>query len=84
MKDTTQFVIWLDGFISACGDSLNEEQTSKIKEKLNKIFVHEAGNDTTDENLHFGKFTSEIPPSYDARTLMVKLDIVVKTIIEWD
>jgi len=36
------FVIWLDGFIEACGPTLNPEQTSIVKSKLNGLFVHEA------------------------------------------
>ena len=36
------FVIWLDGFIEACGPTLNSEQTLIVKSKLNSLFVHEA------------------------------------------
>lgn len=36
------FVIWLSGFLEACGDSLSETQTKVIIDKLNGIFEHEA------------------------------------------
>ena len=36
------FVIWLDGFMEACGPELNEKQTNIIKDKLNGLFEHEA------------------------------------------
>ena len=36
------FVMWLDGFMDACGASLNENQTNTIKDKLNSLFEHEA------------------------------------------
>lgn len=36
------FVIWLDGFMEACGPKLNEEQTLVVKNKLNDLFEHEA------------------------------------------
>jgi hypothetical protein len=36
------FVIWLDGYMQACGPVLNEEQTKAVKDKLNGLFEHEA------------------------------------------
>lgn len=42
METTKLFVIWLDGFLEACGNELNENQTKIIKSKLNDIFHHEA------------------------------------------
>ena len=36
------FVIWLDGYMLACGPVLNEEQTNIVKDKLNGLFEHEA------------------------------------------
>jgi hypothetical protein len=29
-----QFVLWLKGFLEACGDSVNPEQTAVVKENL--------------------------------------------------
>ena len=42
MDKLKQFVIWLDGFMQACGPELNEQQTSIVKNKLNGLFEHEA------------------------------------------
>lgn len=42
MEKTKNFVIWLDGYLDACGSKLNQKQTEKVKEKLNNIFEHEA------------------------------------------
>ena len=36
------FVIWLSGYMDACGKSLNEEQTKVVQDKLNNLFEHEA------------------------------------------
>jgi hypothetical protein len=43
MEKAKNFIVWLDGFLSACdSDKLNEKQTKIIKDKLNNIFEHEA------------------------------------------
>lgn len=42
MDKIKQFVIWLDGFMEACGPKLNIEQTLIVKNKLNDLFEHEA------------------------------------------
>ena len=39
---TQNFVIWLDGFLEACGGTPTTDQTTKIKSKLNDIFDHVA------------------------------------------
>lgn len=36
------FVIWLNGYMEACGNQLNEEQTKTIKAKLDGLFEHVA------------------------------------------
>ncbi len=36
------FVVWLDGYMEACGQQLNEEQTSVVKNKLDGLFEHVA------------------------------------------
>jgi hypothetical protein len=36
------FVIWLDGYIEACGTELNIHQTNVVRNKLNDLFQHEA------------------------------------------
>ena len=36
------FVIWLDGYIEACGPELNIHQTNVVRNKLNDLFEHEA------------------------------------------
>lgn len=36
------FVIWLSGYLEACGEKLSELQTEVIKNKLNDLFHHEA------------------------------------------
>lgn len=52
------FVIWLGGYMDACGPQLNEEQTAVIKAKLDAIFIHEAGH--VEEPTVLG-----LPSSYD-------------------
>lgn len=42
METTKLFVMWLDGFLEACGNELNEAQTKVVKDKLNSLFHHEA------------------------------------------
>ncbi len=42
MDKSKLFVVWLNGFLEACGPELNEEQTNTIKDKLNGLFEHEA------------------------------------------
>ena len=42
MDKTKNFVIWLDGYLDACGSKLDSKQTEKVKQKLNDIFEHEA------------------------------------------
>lgn len=36
------FIIWLSGYLDACDKELSESQTQTIKDKLNKLFYHEA------------------------------------------
>ena len=36
------FVIWLDGYMAACGPVMTEDQTSVVKDKLNNLFEHVA------------------------------------------
>lgn len=42
MNKLQGFVMWLDGFLAATGDSLSAAQTNTIKRKLNDLFEHEA------------------------------------------
>jgi hypothetical protein len=42
MNKLQTFVVWLDGFLAAAGDSLTVDQTNTIKKKLNGLFEHEA------------------------------------------
>lgn len=42
MEKTKNFVIWLDGFLEACGSTPTKEQVGKIKSRLNEIFEHVA------------------------------------------
>ena len=42
MNKLQTFVIWLDGFLDATGPQLTTEQTTTVKNKLNKIFEHVA------------------------------------------
>lgn len=42
MEETKNFVIWLDGFLEACGPTPTKEQVEKIKSRLNGIFEHVA------------------------------------------
>jgi hypothetical protein len=42
MDKGKQFIVWLDGFFEACGSTLNEEQTTIVKNKLDSIFDHSA------------------------------------------
>jgi len=48
MDKAKNFAIWLDGFLDG-RETLNEEQTLKVKEKLNGIFDHEAMDNLSDE-----------------------------------
>ena len=36
------FVIWLDGYMAACGPVMTENQTSVVKDRLNNLFEHVA------------------------------------------
>jgi hypothetical protein len=42
MEATKLFAIWLDGFLEACGNKLNEDQTEVVRGRLNNLFHHEA------------------------------------------
>lgn len=42
MNKLQLFVVWLEGYMEACGQKLNEQQTAVVKAKLDTIFVHEA------------------------------------------
>lgn len=50
MEKFKLFVIWLDGYMQACGSSLNEEQTTIIKNKVDVLFEHEANTLTKEPN----------------------------------
>lgn len=49
MEKLKNFVIWLDGFLED-KNSLNEQQTKKISDKLNMLFEHEADSQQTNES----------------------------------
>jgi hypothetical protein len=40
MDKAQSFVIWLDGYLDACGDELNISKTNLIKNKLHRLFDH--------------------------------------------
>ena len=42
MNKLQNFVVWLDGFLEATGDEINISKTNLIKNKLNRLFEHEA------------------------------------------
>ena len=42
MKQTQNYVIWLQGFLDACDDTPTKKQVQTIKNKLNEIFEHVA------------------------------------------
>lgn len=42
LMEPKNFVIWLSGFLEACENKLNEDQTKIVKDKLNNLFHHEA------------------------------------------
>lgn len=48
MEKLKQFVVWLDGFLED-RKTLNESETSKIANKLNNLFEHEADSETKTE-----------------------------------
>jgi hypothetical protein len=41
MDKTQNFVIWLDGYLDACGNEINISKTNLIKNKLYSLFEHE-------------------------------------------
>jgi hypothetical protein len=41
MDKLQNFVIWLDGYLEACGDEINISKTNLIKNKLYNLFEHE-------------------------------------------
>lgn len=41
MDKAKQYIVWLDGFLQACGSTPTTEQTAIIREKLNDVFEHE-------------------------------------------
>jgi hypothetical protein len=42
MDKLQNFVVWLDGFLEATGDEINISKTNLIKNKLYRLFEHEA------------------------------------------
>lgn len=42
MDKLQNFVVWLDGYLDATGDEINISKTNLIKNKLNRLFEHEA------------------------------------------
>lgn len=42
MDKLQNFVIWLDGYLDATGDEINISKTNLIKNKLDRLFEHEA------------------------------------------
>jgi hypothetical protein len=42
MNKLQNFVVWLDGFLEATGDEINISKTNLIKNKLYRLFEHEA------------------------------------------
>ena len=42
MDKLQNFVVWLDGYLEATGDNINISKTNLIKNKLNRLFEHEA------------------------------------------
>ena len=58
IMEPKNFIIWLDGYLEACGNELSESQTELIKNKLNSLFKHEAENKPTLEELG-EKFNSQ-------------------------
>jgi hypothetical protein len=57
MEATKLFAIWLDGFLEACGNKLNEDQTEVVRGRLNNLFHHEAEpvkNESLDNIVHSG------------------------------
>ena len=42
MDKAKQYIVWLDGFLQACGSTPTTEQTAIIREKLNDVLEHEA------------------------------------------
>lgn len=56
MLTPQNFVIWLQGFLEACGNELDEKQTQKVREKLDSIFSHEAEKVEDKLDLHYPEF----------------------------
>lgn len=42
MDKLQAFVVWLDGYLEATEDNINISKTNLIKNKLNRLFEHEA------------------------------------------
>jgi hypothetical protein len=42
MNKLQNFVVWLDGYLEATGDEINISKTNLIKNKLYRLFEHEA------------------------------------------
>lgn len=62
MNKLQNYVVWLDGFLTACDGQMNISKTNVIKNKLNDLFEHEAEklSDKTNEKKSLEEFGKEL------------------------